>query len=160
MGLSSYLQKRKRTAFTKKADQLARSLQLEIHRWALEKLSPDLGMDVGGKVARLIGDYVFANPPEGESQEILDLFEEHLPRILSGFGDTFKTNATGVLIMVGAARQIDLDSFKGHMANLAELGFTKLGADTPNVRNDLLEDDIYYLYAAAAELPAGDKPLE
>ena len=80
-------------------------------------------------------------------------------KVIRGLGDTFKTHATGVLIILAAAWRIDLKDFRSHLSSLANEGFAKVGANAPDVRRDLPEDRQFYAFEAATItlLPLGKR---
>ena len=132
----------------------AGSIQLELYKCAKTDLSGRYGDDTAGNIAAAITNYVcrfgYVNPIHEEDKDLLALCELERPNVLRTFGDTFRMNATGSLILLGAAWAVDLDKYKDHMLVLAREGFAMVGSDTPDVGGDIPEDDSVYMYETAS----------
>jgi hypothetical protein len=150
MGIFTAWNSRKRKAFVERAEELAGSIQLEIYKHVKATLVGQYGEELAGKVAGCIANYVcrfgYINPIHESDKELLALCESERSVVLRALGDTFKTNATGVLILLGAAWSVDFVKFREHMSLLAREGFVKVGRETPNVSQDLLEVDFAYMH--------------
>jgi len=153
MGLFKLWKRRRRKAFVDKAEALAGSIQMEMYKRSEVALSGRLGNETAGKIASAIANYVFrfgyVHPQHASEEGLLQLCEAERPAMLASFGDVFKTNATGVLILLGAAWELDMDAFKKHLANLATEGFAKVGRETPDVKRDLPDEAQAYCYEVA-----------
>ena len=152
MGLFGWSKQKKEAAFVERAEQLAGSLQAELYRSCKQVLVARLPDETAGNVAAAIANYVcrfgYVNPVHQSNADIMRSFSIEAPQVLASFGDVFKANATGVLIVLAAAWKLDLDKFKAHLSALAADGFAKVGKDTPDVRREIPEDLQYYVYEA------------
>ena len=154
MGILNFWRNRQRKAFVQRAEGLAGSIQLEIYKHARTALTAQYVDEVAGGVAAGIANFVcrfgYMNPEHSRDERLIALCESERSSVLRSLGQTFKTNATGVLILLGAAWEVDHAKFKAHMALLAREGFTTIGRDTPDVSHNLSEADLLYLYEIAA----------
>ena len=127
---------------------------MEIYKCAKVRLATRHGDELASKIAAAIANYVcrfgYVNPTHETDKELLALCETERSGVLRAFGDTFKTNATGVLVLLGAAWAVDLAKFKGHMSLLAREGLARVGSEAPNVSSDLPEADLIYMYEVAS----------
>jgi|SRR5450759_3267320 len=150
MGIFTAWKTRQRKAFVDRAEDLAGSLQMEIYKHAEAALATRHDEKLAGKIAAGIANYVcrfgYVNPAHETEKELLALCESERPVVLRAFGATFKANATGTLIILGAAWAVDLAEYKAHMSLLAREGFARTGSETPNVSRDLPEADLVYMY--------------
>ena len=149
MGIFTGWKLRKQKAFVARAEDLAGSIQVEIYKHAEAVLLSRLGGELAGGVAASIANHVcrfgYVNPAHAMG-DVLSLSKTERPTVLRSFGETFKSNATGVLILLGAAWEIDITNFKEHMSSLAREGFAKVGRETPNVSQSLTEAQLTYMY--------------
>ena len=154
MGIGSFWRNRQRKAFVQRAEGLAGSIQLEIYKHAKAALTAQYGVELAGKVAAGIANFVcrfgYVNPEHSRDEQLVALFESERSGVLRSLGRTFKTNATGVLILLGAAWAVDHAKFKAHMSLLARAGFATIGRDTPDVSHNLPEADVLYMYEVVA----------
>lgn len=150
MGIFAAWKARQRNAFVDRAEDLTGSLQLEIYKHAEAALATRYDEELAGKIAAGITNFVcrfgYVNPAHATDKELLALCESERPIVLRAFGDAFKANATGTLILLGAAWAVDLDQFIAHMSLLAREGFARTGSETPNVSRDLPKGDLVYMY--------------
>jgi hypothetical protein len=154
MGLFGRSREQKRKDFVKRAEDMAGSLQIELYRSSANVLAARVGAERAGRLAAAIANFVcrfgFISPDHANDGELMRSFEENRLHVFASLGDIFKTNATGVLILLGAAWNVPLDKFKDHIAQLAAEGFTKIGAETPDVRHELPEEALVYMFETAA----------
>lgn len=160
----THLEDAKRKAFVERAENLAGSLQMEVYTHAHTAFVARHGDARAGKIAAGIANFVcrfgYVNPLHQADKQLLSLCESERPAILRAFGDTFKTSATGALILLGAAWTVDLAKFNAHISLLAQEGFAKIGRNAPNVRCDLPETDLIYMYEVGSmPNPAGEDRL-
>jgi hypothetical protein len=150
MGIFTAWKDRQRKAFVDRAEDLAGSLQMEIYKHAKATLATQHDEKLAGEIAAGIANYVcrfgYVNPAHETDNKLLSLCESERSVVLRAFGDTFKANATGTLILLGAAWAVDLAKFKAHISLLAREGFARTGRETPNVSRDLPEADLVYMY--------------
>jgi hypothetical protein len=154
MGIFTSWKDRQRNAFVDRAEDLAGSLQMEIYKYAKVSLATRHDEKLAGEIAAGIANYVcrfgYVNPAHQSDMELLSLCESERSVVLRALGDTFKANATGTLILLGAAWQVDLEQFKAHISLLAREGFARTGRETPNVSRDLPKADLVYMYEVAS----------
>lgn len=113
----------------------------------------ELACSIAAAIANYVFRFGYVNPKHEADKGLFALCETERPNVLRALGDTFKTNATGVLILLGAAWAIDLAKFKGHMLLLAREGFAKVGREAPNVSRELPEADSIYMYEVVSMEP-------
>ena len=154
MGLFGRSREQKRKDFVKRAEDIAGSFQVELYRASENALAGRVGAERAGRLAAAIANFVcrfgFINPDHENDVELMSSLENERRRVFASLGDTFKTNATGVLILLAAAWNIPLAKFKSHLIQLAAEDFVKIGANTPDVRGELPEEALVYLFEAAA----------
>jgi hypothetical protein len=148
-------QKAKTARFIERAEDIGGSLQLELYRSAKSFLSLRYDDKTAGRIASALGNYVFRfgfiTPEHADDQQLMALFTSEKPVCLTSFGDIFKTNATGALILLGAAWRVEFDTYKRHMRELADDGLVKHGRATPDVSRSLPKSDLPYMYVLVAE---------
>ena len=103
------------------------------------------------KISAALANYVFrfgyVSPDHASDAGSMAVVTAERPKVLDSFPSIFKTNATGVLILLGAAWSVNLTEFKRHMLALAEDGFAQVGPNTPNVQRELPSTaDAVYMY--------------
>jgi len=134
--------------FAEKVALLSNSAQKELTNYCRKELSKRFSGEVVNYLAAAMSNYVFhfgyINPDHLKDNNLMQLLETELPGVLSGLGDTYKTNATGVLILNGAAIKEDIAHYIRHMEMLAGMGFVKTGKSTPDVRNELPDEQMDY----------------
>ena len=140
----------KRARIVKRTEDLAGSLQLELYQSARADLRHRFDDATALRLAAALANYVlkfgFVNPEHASDPQFMDMFAAQKSKCLANFSDIFKANATGMLILLAAAEQMDLAAYKRHMRELAADGFVKHGRDTPDVSRSLQEDDLIYMY--------------
>lgn len=145
----------KRQQLLERAEELGGSIQLEFYKVVEQHTANKYGDDIGRRLAAAMANYVFkfgfVAPTHIGDQSLRNIFINETTQCLSLFGDAFKTNATGVLILLGAAWQLDLMEYKAHMRWLANFGFIKSGKLTPNVERELAGSHPAYMYCIALE---------
>lgn len=150
-GTSKQFEQRK---FVERAEAIAGSFQLELYSSCERASLARLPADLAGKVAAALANYVcrfgHVNPEHATNPELMRLVENEKSKVLFTLSDIFKTNATGVLIILGAAWQIDIARFREHMANLANLKFVQFGGNTPDVRAELPQNAQKYFLEVVA----------
>ena len=123
---------------------------MELYKYAKEQLEIRLDEESSSQAAACITNYVFrfghVNSQHLAVEGLVNTCKAERVNIFDSLGDTFKTNATGVLILLGAAWRVDLDKFKAHILLLASEGFVKTGSSTPNVAQELPNDSLAYFY--------------
>jgi hypothetical protein len=144
----------RKARFIKRAEDIGGSLQLELYRSARSFLSPRHDDKTANGIAAALGNYVFRfgfiAPEHAHDQRLMALFSYEKPACLTSFGEIFKTNATGALILLGAAWRIELDAYKRHMRDLVNDGLVKHGRATPDVSQSLPKTDLHYMYILVA----------
>ncbi len=142
-----------RNKFIDKAEALCSSVQMEMTNYSNSMLAKRLGVEMAHYVAAAISNYVFhfgyINPQHSADDNLMRHFNAEMPTVLASFGDVFKTNATGVLILIAAAREINLDQYKKHLDYLSSMDFAKVGREAPDAGKDLPAGGHIYLYEAA-----------
>jgi len=142
-----------RKVFVDKAEVLCNSIQTELTNYSRSILASRLGNEMSNYVAAAISNYVFhfgyINPQHSVDKDLMRHFDAEMAGVLASLSDIFKTNATGILILVAAARKVDLDRFKKHLEYLASMKFAKVGKQAPDLKKDLPDEDQIYLYEAA-----------
>ena len=141
---------RRRKAFVQQAEDFAGSIQLEIVKHAAATLATRYGNEVAMTIAAGVSNFVcrfgYVNPVHTQDKKLLALFESERSGVLRTMQPTFKTNATGVLILLGAAWSVDHPKFIAHLSLLANEGFATVGRDTPDVSRSLPQADRIYMY--------------
>jgi len=139
-------------AFVRKASHLVNSARMELYASCEATLAARLGRPLAGQIADVIGSYVFRfgeiRPEQLADKSLMQKFEEERPGVLAGCEETLKTRATAALILLGATREVSLQTFRQHLTSLAVEGFAKVGEQAPDVRAELLRDDQFYFYEA------------
>jgi hypothetical protein len=147
--------KAKREKFVKRAEDLGGSIQLSFYEAAKKFLELKYDDKTSVKLAAALANYVFhfglVAPIHTDDKSLMAILLKEKSSCLSSLGDIFKTNATGVLILLGAAWQVDLEKYKAHMRELASYGFVKTGKQGPNVGRELPESDLVYMYCIVGE---------
>jgi hypothetical protein len=148
--VSSAAEERKRQAFVQKAEDLAGSLQFEFCKSSVSYLEKKYDHDTAMTIAAALANYVFrfgyVSPQHASDSGLMATVADERPKVLDSFSSIFKTNSTGVLILLGAAWSVNLTEFKRHMRSLAEDGFAQIGRNTPNVQRELPSADAVYMY--------------
>jgi hypothetical protein len=143
-------EERKRRAFVQKVEDLAGSLQMEFYKSSVSFLEKKYDHGTAGKISAAMANYVFrfghVSPQHASDSAFMATVASERPKVLDSFSSIFKTNSTGVLILLGAAWSVNLTEFKGHMRSLAEDGFAQIGRNTPNVQRELSSADAVYMY--------------
>ena len=141
---------RKRQAFVQKAEDLAGSLQMEFYKSSVSYLEKKYDHDTAVKISAALANFVFrfghVSPQHASDAGLMATVAGERPKVLDSFSSIFKTNSTGLLILLGAAWAVNLTEFKRHMQALAEDGFAQVGRNTPNVQRDLPSADAVYMY--------------
>jgi hypothetical protein len=142
---------RKRQVFVQKAEDLAGSLQWKFYESSVSYLEKNYDHVTAVKISAALANYVFhfghVSPQHASDSDLMATVADERPKVLDSFSSIFKTNSTGVLILLGAALSVNLTEFKRHMQSLAEDGFAQVGRNTPNVQRELPSaDDAVYMY--------------
>jgi hypothetical protein len=139
----------KRKVFIEKAEMLGSSIQVELFKFSKEFLIPKLGDSFASDMAAAIANWVFhfglIAPAHEKSEELMKRFTSDRRAVFGALGQKFKTNATGVLILLGAAWALELSKFEHHIKDLASENFAQVGKETPDVSGELSKDDLVYL---------------
>ena len=142
----------RRRDFVKRAENIGGTFQHELARSSLSALAHRFGEERAILLAAAIANYVcrfgFVNPDHANDAELMASFEEARRHVFANLEDTFKSNATGALILLAAAWNVPLEKFKDHLTQLAAEDFAKVGSETPDVRRELPEE--FHLYMATA----------
>lgn len=153
MGIFDAWKNRQRKAFVERAEGLAGSIQMEIAKHAYGMLVDRHGDERAYEIAAGITNYVcrfgYVNPQNSNDKDLLTLCDTERSGVLRSFEGTFKTNATGALILLGAAWAVDHAKFKAHLSLLAREGFATVGSEAPDVSRELPETDLAYMYEVA-----------
>jgi ABC-type amino acid transport substrate-binding protein len=143
--------------FVDRAEQIAGSLQTELysscHRILLNRLPSELAGKVSAAIANHVCRFGYVNPDHLSNEALMRLVTTERQRTLAALSEPFKSNATGVLIMLAAAWKIDLEAFRTHLSSLAQEGFAKVGANAPDVRKEMPEQFHVYVFEASTLKP-------
>jgi len=141
-----------RQAFVRKVAHFVNSARTELYASCEAILAARVGRPLAGEIADVIGTYVFRfgeiRPEQRANKNLMQLFEVERPRVLAGCEDTLKARATAALILLGATREVSLQTFRQHLVSLAAEGFAKVGEQAPDVRAELPQDGQFYFYEA------------
>jgi hypothetical protein len=142
----------RRAKFAKKAESLASLARIAIYLHAKNRLSGIYSDDAASSLAMSISSYVFGFglADDALAHENLGRSLDDVLRTMSG---EFKTDCTGTLMLLAAARQIDVADFSRHMTGLADRDFAQVGRKTPNVLPALPREDRQYQHELTAMAP-------
>src|SRR5947207_512210 len=103
---------RKREKFVRRAEDLAGACQSEFYKTMRAELCAAYAEEIAGKISAALANYVFrfgyVAPDHAQDKILMRYVFTELPHMSLSFGEAFKTNATGVLILLAAAWQMDL----------------------------------------------------
>ena len=153
--INKWMEKKAGKSLFKRAVNLGESIKLEMYAFTENYfINEGYRKDAAGYISAVISNYVFnfgyISPIHEENKELLALCEAERVGVFNALGDAFKTNATGVLILLGAAMRTDITIFKSHMLLLSNEGFVKTGRETPDVSRDLPKNALVYMYEVAS----------
>jgi hypothetical protein len=111
----------KREKFVKRAEDLGGSIQLSFYEAAKKILELKYDDKTSVRLAAALANYVFhfglVAPIHTDDKSLMAILLKEKSSCLSSLGDIFKTNATGVLILLGAAWQVDLENTRRTCVN-------------------------------------------
>ena len=133
---------------------MAQSLQIELLKLVDGRLQPVLGPERSAKIAAGIANYIFhfgmVNAEHANNVEVMAGINLELKELPKSFGPAFGQNLLGMLMLLAAVRETNIDVFKKHMKQLADWKYFKIGSETPNVSRDMpTEAGTLYMYEMA-----------
>ena len=150
MGWLSRRKDRNRQQFVQRAEDMAGAAQFELFKSCSEFLDSKYDPEIAAKISAALANYVFrfghVSQQHSSDEKLMAAIAAERQKVLASFSTIFKMNATGVLILLGAAWSMNLMDFKRHLQELADLGFAQVGRNTPNVQRDLPSTDTVYMY--------------